>query len=156
MYALARRLAATFLLLAAPATAQTNASNWNTVKGLTAGTDVRIMTGSRTVSGRIDRISDDTLILTSKGGQEVFKPQEVARVSVRGESHRRRNVLIGIGIGAGGGLALGAAAAGTCSGTICGGYGLAVVTGVAGAGALVGTLIGAVIPTGGWREIYKK
>ena len=156
MDALRRRLAATFLLLAAAATAQTNASNWNTVKGLTAGTDVRIMTGSRTVSGRIDRISDDTLVLASEGGKEVFKPQEVARVSIRRESHRRRNVLIGVGIGAGGGLALGAAAAGTCSGTICGGHGPAVIAGVAGAGALVGILIGSVIPTGRWREIYRK
>ena len=145
-----------FLLRAAAAAAQTNASNWNTVKGLAAGTDVRIMTGSRTVSGRIDRITDDTLMLTSAGGQEVFKPQEVARVSVRGESHRSRNVLIGVGIGAGGGLAWGAAAAGTCSGTICGGHGPAVVAAAAAAGALVGALIGVVIPTGGWREIYKK
>jgi hypothetical protein len=156
MYALARRTAALLFLLVATVAAQTNASNWNTVKALSAGTDVRIMTGSRTVNGRIDRISDDTLMLASKGGQEKFKPQEVARVSVHGESHRRRNMLIGIGIGAGGGLALGAAAAGTCSGTICGGHGPAVVVGVAGAGALLGALIGAVIPTGGWREIYKK
>jgi hypothetical protein len=156
MYALARRTAAVLLLLVATVAAQTSASNWNAVRALPAGTDVRIRTGSRTVSGRIDRISDDTLVLNSERGQEVFKPQEVARVSVRGGSHRRRNVLIGLGIGAGGGLALGAAAAGTCSGTICGGHGPAVVAGVAGAGALVGTLIGAVIPTGGWREIYKK
>jgi hypothetical protein len=156
MDALPRRLAAMFLLLAATAAAQTNASSWNTVKALAAGTEVRILTGSRTVSGRIDRISDDTLVLTSAGGQEVFKPQEVARVSLRGESHRRRNVLIGAGIGAGGGVGLGAAVAGSCSGTICGGHGPALVAGVGGAAAVVGTLIGAVIPTGGWREIYRK
>jgi hypothetical protein len=156
MHALTRRIAAVLLLLAATVAAQTNATNWNTVKALTAGTDVRIRTDSRTVNGRIDRISDDTLVLTSESGQEVFKPQDVVRVSVRTGSHRKRNLLIGAGIGAGGGLALGGAAAGTCSGTICGGHGPAVVAGVAGAGALVGTLIGVAIPTGGWREIYKK
>ena len=156
MKALARGIAATFVLLASTVAAQTNTSNWNTVKALRAGTDVRIRTGSRSVVGRIDRSSDDTLVVTSESRQEVFKPQEVARVSVRGGSHRKRNVLIGAGIGAGGGLAWGAAAAGTCSGTICGGHGPAVVAAAAAAGALVGTLVGAVIPTGGWREIYKK
>ena len=94
--------------------------------------------------------------MSSEKGQETIKQQEVMRVSLKKTGHRRRNILIGAGIGAGGGLTLGAVAAGTCSGTLCGGHGPAVVVGVAGAGALVGTLVGAVIPTGGWREIYKK
>ena len=150
------RIAALLLLLAASVAAQTNVTNWNTVKALTAGTDVRIMAGSRTVRGKIDRISDYTLVLTSRKDQEMFTQQDLTRVSIQGGSHRKRNVLIGAGIGAGGGLAWGAAAAGTCSGTICGGHGPAVVVAAAGAGALVGTLVGALLPAGGWREIYKK
>jgi preprotein translocase subunit YajC len=140
--------------MAASAAAQTNATAWNTVKALPAGTEVRIAAGSHTVRGKIDRITDDTLVVTSGDGQEMFAQQEVTRVSVGKQGHRGRNALIGLGIGAGAGLGVGAAADAGCNG-ICflGDLGKEVFTPV---GAVAGVLLGALIPTGGWREIYKK
>jgi preprotein translocase subunit YajC len=140
--------------MAASAAAQTNATAWNTVKALPAGTEVRIAAGSHTVRGKIDRITDDTLVVTSGDGQEMFAQQEVTRVSVGKQGHRGRNALIGLWIGAGAGLGVGAAADAGCNG-ICflGDLGKEVFTPV---GAVAGVLLGALIPTGGWREIYKK
>ena len=149
------RLGALLALVATTAVAQTNVTDWNTVKALTTGTEVRITAGSRTVSGKIDRITDDTLVVTSGKGPEMFTQQEVTRVSVGKQGHRGRNTLIGLGIGTGAGLGVGAAVdAQPCKGfCIFPNAGKVVFTPL---GAIVGTLVGVAIPTGGWREIYKK
>ena len=140
--------------MAASAAAQTSATAWNTVKALPAGTEVRIAAGSHTIRGKIDRITDDTLVVTSGNGQEMLAQQEVTRVSVGKQGHRGRNALIGLGIGAGAGLGVGAAADAGCTGfCFLGDLGKEVFTPV---GAVAGVLVGALIPTGGWREIYKK
>ena len=154
MDALTRRLAAALLLLAATVAAQTNASSWNTVEALAAGTDVRILNGSRTVSGKIEGVTDETIVVNSGKGQETFKQQDVMRVSVKKTGHRMRNALIGLGVGAGVGVGVGAAADANCTGLCFGGnFGKAIFTPL---GAVAGVLVGALIPTGGWREIYKK
>src|ERR1700674_2129985 len=95
--------------MATTAAAQKNAGDWNTVKALTTGTDVRVTTGSRTVSGTIDRITDDTLVMTSGKGSEMFNQQDVTRVSVGKQGHRGRNALLGLGAGEGTGLVIGLA-----------------------------------------------
>lgn len=148
------RFAAALALMAATVAAQTNAASWDIVKALTMGTDVRIAAGPRTVSGRVDRITDDTMVMTSGKGQEMFGRQDVSRVSVRKPGHRKRNALIGLGIGGGVGLGIGLSAS-SCTGFGCIGAS-AVEVGAPVGFAIVGTAIGAVIPTGGWREIYKK
>jgi hypothetical protein len=148
------RFAAACTLTAATAAAQSNATAWNTVKALAVGTEVRIAAGSHTVRGKIDRITDDTLVVTSGKGQEMLAQQEVSRVSVGKQSHRGRNALIGLGIGAGAGLGVGAAADAGCNG-VCflGDLGKEVFTPL---GGVAGVLVGALIPTGGWRVIYQK
>ena len=90
--------------MVATVAAQTNATNWNTVKALTTGTDVQIAASSRTVRGKIDRVTDDTLVVTSGKGQEMFTQAEVTQVSVKKPGHRKRNTLIGLAVGAGAGL----------------------------------------------------
>jgi hypothetical protein len=155
MYVLTCRITAVLLLVAAIAAAQTNASNWNTVKALTTGTDVRILNGSRTVGGKIEGVTDETLVVNSGKGQETFGQQQVLTVSVRKARHRGRNALIGLAVGAGAGLAIGL-------GTRPGPNQLkivptgAIVGGLTAAGAIVGVIVGVVIPSGGWREVYKK
>jgi hypothetical protein len=144
------RLGALFALVATTAVAQKSAGDWNTVKALTTGTDVRVKTGSRTVSGKLDRITDDTLVMTSGKGSEMFSQQDVTRVSVGKKGHRGRNALIGLGVGGGTGYGVGAAADSGCT-FICLGRAIALPM-----GAIAGTLVGAVIPTGGWREVYEK
>lgn len=149
------RFAAGLALTLATATAQTTAATWDSVKALQAGTEVRIAAGPRTVRGKIDRVSDDALALTSAKGQEMFTQQEVSRAWVKKPGHRKRNALIGLGVGAGVGLGVGLA-----SREGPGGFGPnlddAVTVGMTVAGALAGTIVGVLVPTGGWREIYKK
>ena len=146
-------MAAALLLLVATVAAQTNASNWNAVKALTAGTDVRIKTGSRTVSGKLERVTDETIVVNSGKGSGMFTQQEVTRVSVKRNSHRGRNSLIGFGVGTGAGLGIGAAKAAGCNDIACG----PVNTALGGViGAVGGTIAGAVASGSDWREIYKK
>jgi hypothetical protein len=139
--------------VATTAVAQKSVGDWNTVKALATGTDVRITAGSRTVSGKIDRITDDSLVMTSGKGSEMFAEQDVTRVSVGKKGHRGRNALIGLGAGAGTGLGIGLAS--RCSG-FCFFPNGPITAAVTVAGGLAGTLVGALIPTGGWREVHEK
>jgi hypothetical protein len=114
---------------------------------------VRISVGSRTVRGQVQGVTDDSLAVNSGKGQEMFTRQEVGQVSVKEKGHRGRNMLIGLGIGAGFGAALGAA---PCSGYACSSSkGLNVAAGAVVIG-VIGTLVMAVSPTGGWREVYEQ
>jgi hypothetical protein len=155
MDALTRRLAAALLLLAATVAAQTNDSNWNAVKALTPGTYVRITAGSRSLSGKVESVSDETLLVNSGKGPETFNRPQVSTVSVRKGGHRKRNALIGLAVGAGAGLAI-ALATKAGSNQIKVVSNGAVVAGLTAAGGIVGVIVGVVIPSGGWHEIYKK
>jgi hypothetical protein len=149
------RLGPLLALVATTIAAQTNVTNWNTVKALTTGTQVRITTGSRTLRGRIDRITDDALEVTSGQGRETFYRQQVSVVSVMQPGHRKRNALIGLAAGIGVGLGIGIAGR-SKPGQLQIVPNGAITAGFTVAGALAGTIVGVVIPTGGWREIYQK
>jgi hypothetical protein len=136
--------------------AQTTQADWNALKALTAGTQVRITDSSRTVDGKLDQTTDDGIMVTSGKGQEKFDRRDVSIVSVKKQSRRKRNTLIGLGVGAGGGFAFVGALANDVKNSILGGHGPAVIASSAAAGALVGVLVGAVVPSGGWRQVYKK
>ena len=154
MYALTRRLAAPVLLLTATVVAQPHSSSWDTVKALAAGTAVRVTDDSRTVNGTIEGVTDGAIVVTLETGQESFKQQDVTRVSLKKNGHRRRNALIGLGVGAGVGLVVGGVADASCTSfCIAGNFGKAIFTPM---GAIAGGLVGALLPSGGWREIYKK
>lgn len=140
-------------LFAHAAAAQSPAQNWNNVKALAAGTNVRVAAGARTVSGQVQGVADDSIAVDSGKGQEMFTRQEVMRVSVKERGHHARNILIGTGVGAGIGLGVGAAVA-RCKSFCVVSTGEVVAVSTGGLAA-VGAIIGAVIPTGGWREIYK-
>ena len=66
-------------LVAMALASQTNFSNWNAVKALKPGADVRIAAGSRTVRGTVDRITHDPLVVTSGKSQEMFNRQRYRR-----------------------------------------------------------------------------
>lgn len=149
------RFGALLALMATAMAAQTNVTNWDAVKALPAGTPVRIAAGSKTVRGNIGRITDDSLVMTSGRGQETFDRQQVTVVDVQKPSRRKRHMLIGLAVGTGGGLGIGIAARAK-RGQLAVVPNSAIVGGFTAAGALLGTLGGAVIPAGGWREIYRK
>lgn len=131
------------------------AGDWNNVKALMPGTEVRLEASGQNASrGRLASVTNDSVVLTTAKGQETFARQQVARISQKKNGHRGRNVLIGAAVGAGAGLGIGAAAS-SCSHFCVVSPGL-VRGGGAALGAAAGALIGAVIPTGGWKEIYKQ
>jgi hypothetical protein len=133
------------------------AQSWNNVTAISPGTEIRIAgPGPGAVQGTLQSVTGDSLVLNSSAGQETFARQEVTRVSVKKQGHRKRNTLIGLGAGAGVGLGIGAASDHSCANKGCffgPNFGKAIFTPF---GAGVGALIGVLIPSGGWREIYKQ
>jgi hypothetical protein len=150
-------LAAMLVLMASLASAQAKFTDWSTVKALATGADVRITTDSRTVRGKVLRVTDDALVLASGKSQEMFPLQEVKRVLLRGDSHRGRNSLIGLGAGAAAGLITGAVGHQDCTGW-CIFYTSRGTDMAAGAIILggIGAGVGALIPTRSWLEIYRQ
>ncbi len=118
---------------------------------------MRITAGSRTVRGKIVRVSDEDLLLVSGKGQEMFGRPDVTRVLLKGDSHRGRNSLIGLGVGAATGATIGAAAHHDCTGWCI----FATSRGVDAAGGAIvlgaiGAAVGALIPTRSWLEVYRQ
>jgi hypothetical protein len=161
------KLVACFLALCVPGFSQSPAlphgkSGWNNVTALARAAEVQVnLSGSRIVRGGVLNVTEDSLAVNSATGEETFTRQQVLRVSVRKPSRRGRNALIGLGIGAGAGVGIGAASVSKS----CPGLGsfpcspgleaMAVGVGIF-TGAGVGAVIGALIPTGGWREVYRQ
>ena len=149
-----RCLIASMLLFALDLTAQSQP--WSNVKALSPGTEIRIRgPHPSAVRGTLLSVTDESLVLNSSAGQEMFTPQQVNRVSIKKQGHRARNALIGLGVGAGTGLVVGAVDDQHCAPNCFLGKNLSktVFTPL---GAILGILIGAVIPTGGWRDVYKQ
>jgi len=87
----------------------------------------------------------------------MFPQQEAKRVLLRGDSHRGRNSLIGLGGGAAIGAIIGAATHHDCTGWCIFDSSRGVD---AAAGAIVvggiGAIVGALIPTRSWLEVYRQ
>jgi len=150
-------LAALLAFFAAALAAQPNLTDWNTVKALATGSDVKITAGPRKAHGKVLRITEDNLLLALGESQEMFTQQEVTRVLLRGDSHRGRNSLIGLGGGAAIGAVIGAATHQDCTGW----YFFNTSRGAdTAAGAIVlggiGAAVGALIPTRSWLEVYRR
>jgi hypothetical protein len=143
-------LAIPFLSLAAAGQAPT--SNWDNVRTLAPGTEVRVAAGSsKPVQGKLDSVTDSNLVLRLATGTQSFPRPEIHSVSARGKGHRRRNVLIGMGAGTAAGIGIGGATANNCNGIGCGGIRVAV-GGILGLAA--GTVAGLMLPSGKWRQVY--
>jgi hypothetical protein len=150
------RALAILLLATLTAAAQSPLQNWTNVKTLSPGTEIRVDPASAAaVRGRLRNVTDETLVVTSGKGEEMFTRLQIGRVSIRGKGHRRRNTLIGLGVGAGVGLGIGLASrAGANQLTVVPNT-VVTAAGMVG-GAVIGTIIGVAIPTGGWREVYRR
>ncbi|HET8826311.1 MAG TPA: hypothetical protein VFM77_14330 [Terriglobales bacterium] len=131
-------------------------SEWSVVQQLTSGQVVKIVLkegGSR--RGSFESANDSGVVIRSGESEQTLARDQVKRISIKGKGHRGRNALIGAGIGAGAGLGAGAAIDNDCSknSIVCtGNKGKAILTPVFG---LLGAGIGALIPSGGWHEIYR-
>jgi hypothetical protein len=131
-------------------------SSWDNLRSLTPGEEIRVvMSNVKSHEGKFEALGDDGITLRQKEGKQTLARKDILRVSRKtGESHRERNALIGAAIGAGLGLGGGLAADHAIC-TICPAtprYWALIGPPVVG---LPGAAIGAVIPTGGWHDVYR-
>jgi hypothetical protein len=141
-------------LLALTAAGQAPISNWDNLRMLAAGTEVRVVVGAaNAVNGALESMTDtDVVILREGAGPQSFERTQIASVSVEKVGHRGRDTLIGLGVGLVAGVVAGLAIRG-CQ-TDCKpnqspvGYGIGI-------GAPLGAVVGVAWPTGGWRKVYQ-
>lgn len=131
---------------------------WESVRCVAPGSNVRVVLNNVQMhEGKLKAVSDNAISITTPSGEQIFARNSVVRVSAKRESHRKRNLLIGLAAGAVGGVILGVAdpelGQGTCEQGSCIDAGTVAITTVG--GAALGALVGAVIPTGGWQEVYR-
>jgi hypothetical protein len=143
------------LLLAFAVTAATAQDNWARVKNLTIGGEIKVSSADgKSYQGQLQSVTDESLVILAANTQQSLARAEVLKISTKGESHRKRNTLIGLGIGAGTGLATGASADHGCRNCLFGNdnLGKEVLTPI---GAIIGTIVGVAWPTGTWHEVYR-
>ena len=133
-----------------------NQAAWDKLKQLSAGHQVQVVqNGAKSTTGNFRSVTDEAIVVGTASGEQTINRQSVLRVSSKGKGHRMRNALIGFGIGAGAGAGIGAGLDGSCTGS-CNNWfpnlGVEIFTPV---GAIAGGIVGAVLPTGGWHEIYR-
>jgi hypothetical protein len=146
--------------LVAAAQAPAPASNWDHVKMLSAGIEVRVVAGaSKPVVGGLESVTDGELVLRLAGGPQSIPRPSILSVSIERKDHRLRNALIGLGVGTLAGAGIGAIAGraqeNNCNQFLCNSLDVPAGAAVGGViGLLSGTLAGVFWPTGGWRKIY--
>ena len=143
-------------LATSPSLCAAEKSDWSSLKQIAAGQTIKVIVKDGASSqGDFQSATEDALVLRVAGGDRSIARETVRRVSLKTNSHRGKHALIGAAIGAGGGLGAGMAIDNDCSATsiVCtGNKGKAILTPVF---ALIGAGIGALLPAGGWREIYR-
>ena len=137
-------------------------ASWDNLKTLRTGQEIRVMLNdAKSYQGELQSLSDGGITLRQAAGEQTLARQDILRISSKAQKHRGRNTLIGVAVGAGAGLGVGAVAdhsARNCGNTTpCWGpmfpnLGKEVLTPL---GALAGAVVGALIPTGGWHDVYR-
>src|SRR5580704_3557116 len=126
-------------------------AQWDNLKELHAGQKIQVAeVNLKKDSGTFLSVSDQTISLQGKSGQQTIQRADVASVKLVENKHRLRNALIGGAVGAGAGAGI-SAAAWEPHGYV-GGRGTGAAVGAA-IGAVGGAVVGALWPS---REtIYK-
>jgi hypothetical protein len=133
------------LVCAAPHFAQ----GWDKVQALKPGQEIRVETAQGKQMGLLVEAGSAALRFQPQGGAEIsVVSADVQRVYVRKKSNRLRNTLIGAGVG----VAVGAVVYGTL-GTLfrneTGDEPMLLVAPI-----LIGTGVGAALPSGGMKLVY--
>jgi hypothetical protein len=146
-------LAATLAATAAAQQAKPIA-NWANLNQLVTGAEIRVtLATGETLRGFVQRVTPESLAINATTSQETLFRQDIRRVALKRPGHRGRHTLLGLAIGAGAGLALGAGVdSQRRPGDWFPSFGKAVLSPL---GALIGTVVGVALPTGGWRDVYR-
>jgi hypothetical protein len=130
--------------------AQSSQNNWDNLKQLRPGQRIEVVdTSMKSLRGPFVSVSEEAITLQVGKSQESIERAKVVRVSVRDNSHRTRNMLLGAGIL--GGIAVAATAvplmAGSNEGNSCPACAAAIAAGFGG-GAALGAIPGS-------RTVYR-
>jgi hypothetical protein len=137
------------LLSAAPGA---DKNNWDNLKQLAPGEQIRIViSNSKSYRVEFQSVSDEAVAVRLVTGEQTFLRSDILRVLAKGKSRRLRNAMIGAGVGAGLG---GVAVAMDCQNDRPGCSPTGVFLGVP-LGAGLGYLVGALVPSGGWYDVYR-
>jgi hypothetical protein len=133
-------------------------ATWGNLTQLATGRQIRVvLNDARSYNGQFQSANDQQLVIRTGGGDQTFERRNILRVSSRGQSHRGRNALIGLAVCAGAGVIVGLASPefgqGKCAHGSCINAESAALAGFV--GAVAGAGLGAVLPTGGWHDIYR-
>ena len=140
----------TGLLLAAVCASAADTSDWSNIGGIARADEVRVIkSDGKSLRGQFSAVTTDSLVVIAGGASQTIARTDVKRVSTKKKGHRVRNTLIGAGVGTAVGAAIGASAHNDE------GFFAIAEEVLIPSGAAVGALIGAVIPTGGWRDVYR-
>jgi hypothetical protein len=149
-------------ILSLAAAARTSASNWENVKTLAPGTQIRVAadaskpgTPSQQILGTLESVTDTELVIQQGTGTQSFPRAPIISVSIKTKGRRWRNTLIGMGVGAGVGIGVGYVVVRLNSNDH--GLGPCCVDGLVGAiiAPVGGTVIGVSWPTGS-PQVYTR
>jgi hypothetical protein len=86
-------------------------AQWGDLNKLQTGQKIQVVeVNSKKDSGSFLSVSDKTISLQAKSGQQTIQRQDVGSIKLMENKHRVRNALIGAGVGAGMGAGISAAA----------------------------------------------
>jgi hypothetical protein len=120
-------------------------AQWDNINKLQAGQKIQVVeVNSKKDSGTFLSVSDQTISLQGKSGQQTIQRQDVASVKLMENKHRLRNALIGGAVGAGAGAGISAAAWEPRG--FAGGRGTGAAFGAA-VGFVGGAVVGAIWPS---------
>jgi hypothetical protein len=129
-------------------------ANWANLNQLVKGAEIQVTLVTGTAQrGYLQSVTPESLAINATTSQAALSRQDIRRVSLKRSGHRGRNALIGLALGTGAGLAAGAFvdAQGGPDNWLPN-AGKVVFSPL---GALVGTVVGVALPTGGWRDVYR-
>ena len=132
---------------------QTRKANWDNLKGLAPGEEVKIaVKQGKSETGTLRGVTEDGIVLRLGTENRSFDRQSISAVFAKHEGHRARHALIGVLAGAGAGLAIGAVSdARDRNNWLLPNLGKTLLPPM---GAVVGVAFGALLPSGNWRQIY--
>jgi hypothetical protein len=134
-----------------------NQAGWDNLSQLLPGQEIRVrQNDGKSFRGNFRSISDESIVLILTSGDQTISRLSIHRVSIKKKGHRGRNALIGAGVGIGIGAGIGAGDKGCPAGSGCIGLSRGGIIAIgAGAGMILGAIVGVLIPSGGWHDIYK-